>query len=70
MYKVRGTGHIMTDHPDDGFIDVYAAILPTLFFKPDLHVHCGESVLPIKDGLSKFKDLPSEFGGSGEKVPE
>lgn len=60
----------MSDHPDDDFIDVFAAILPTLIFRPELHVHCGESVLSVKDGLPKFKDLPSEFGGSGEEVPD
>ncbi len=63
-------GHVMTDHPGEGFTDVYAAILPTLAFLPDMHVHCGEAVLHIKDSLPKFKDLPSEFGGSGEEVPE
>ncbi len=60
----------MTDHPDDAIIDDYAAILPTLALKPDLHVHSGESVLPIKNGLPKFKDLPTAFGRSGEVVPE
>ena len=27
-------------------------------------------VLHIRDGLPKLKDFPSEFGGSGEVVPE
>jgi hypothetical protein len=60
----------MTAHPNEDFIDVYAAILPTLAFKPQMHVHYGETVLRIKDGLRKFKHLPKEFGGSGEEVPE
>ena len=30
----------------------------------------AETVLPIKDGLPKFKDMPPEFGGSGELMPE
>jgi hypothetical protein len=60
----------MTAHPNEDFIDVYAAILPTLTFKPPMHVHYGETVLRIKDGLRKFKHLPIEFGGSGEEVPE
>ena len=29
-----------------------------------------ESVLRIKDGLPKMKDLPKEMGGSGELLPE
>ena len=63
-------GHVMSDHPGDDFIDVFAAILPTLVFQPEMHVHCGESVLSVKDDLPKFKDLPSEFGGSGEEVAD
>jgi hypothetical protein len=27
-------------------------------------------VLPIRDGLPKLKDFPSELGGSGETLPE
>ena len=60
----------MTNHPDEVFVDVYAAILPTLEFKPEIHVHYAAAVLRIKDGLPKFKDLPAEFGGSGDEVPE
>ena len=26
----------------------------------------AEPVLPIRDGLPKLKDFPTEFGGSGE----
>jgi len=26
--------------------------------------------MPMKDGLPKFKDFPSDFGGSGETLPE
>ena len=63
-------GNVMSDHPGGGFTDVYAAILPTLDFNPGVHVHYGETVLRIKDGLPKFKDFPTEFGGSGDVVPE
>lgn len=70
QYCTKCGGHVMTDHPDDGFVDVYAAILPTLEFKPTVHVHYGETVLRVQDGLPKMKDLPAEFGGSGEEVPE
>jgi hypothetical protein len=27
-------------------------------------------VLPMKDGLTKFNDFPSEFGGSGKIIVE
>jgi hypothetical protein len=63
-------GHVMTDHPQIGLIDVYAATIPDLSFQPQVHIHYGEKVLSIPDGLPKFKDVPSEFGGSGDKLPE
>ena len=63
-------GHLMTSHPTLGLIDVYAATLPTLPFKPGVHVNYAETVLPMRDGLLKLKDFPAELGGSGEIVPE
>jgi hypothetical protein len=63
-------GHIMTEHPGLGLTDVYAAVIPDLPFNAALHVHYGETVLHVKDGLPKFKDLPKEFGGSGAELPE
>ena len=53
-----------------GTIDVYAATIPTFPFKPALHVHYQETVLNVKDGLPKMKDLPKDFGGSGDVLPE
>jgi hypothetical protein len=63
-------GHLMTDHPPLGLVDVYAASLPTLKFSPGVHVNYAETVLPMKDGLPKLKDFPAELGGSGVAVPE
>jgi hypothetical protein len=63
-------GHIMTDHPPLKLVDVYAAIIPDLKFKPGVHVNYAETVLPIRDGLPKFKDFPTDFGGSGEMLKE
>ena len=63
-------GHVMTDHPPFGLIDVYAATIPEFPFQPVLHVHYGESVLHIKDGLPKQKDMPKEMGGSGVLLAE
>jgi len=63
-------GHLMAGHPGLGLTDVYAAILPGLEFRPSIHVNYAETVLRVKDGLPKMKDFPSEFGGSGETVPE
>lgn len=70
QYCTKCGGHVMTNHPPLGLVDVYAAILPTLAFKPGVHVNYAETVLPMKDGLPKLKDFPKEFGGSGELIPE
>ena len=63
-------GHVLTEHAPWGLIDVYAAAIPTFPFKPGVHVHYQESVLPVRDGLPKMKDLPAEMGGSGVALPE
>ena len=63
-------GHVMTDHPPLGLIDVFAATLPSLRFEPAVHVNYAETVLPMRDGLPKLKDFPTEFGGSGESISE
>jgi hypothetical protein len=70
QYCDKCGGHVMISHPDFGMYDVFAATIPTLKFVPSLHVNYSESVLPMCDGLPKFRDFPSEFGGSGELVPE
>lgn len=69
-YCTRCGGHLMTKHPPLGVIDVFAATLPSLAFKPALHVNYQETVLPMRDGLPKFKDFPAGFGGSDETIPE
>ena len=63
-------GHVMTNHPPLGLIDVFSATIPDLPFAPMLHVNYQETVLPMRDGLPKLKDFPAEFGGSGESIPE
>lgn len=61
-------GHLFTDHPQWGLVDVYAAEIPTFPFKPGVHVHYQETVLPMRDGLPKMRDLPKEMGGSGQSL--
>jgi hypothetical protein len=63
-------GHLLTAHPPWNLVDVYAATLPDLRFEPKVHVHYVSTVLRMKDGLPKFKDLPKEMGGSGELLAE
>lgn len=63
-------GHILTEHPGMGLVDVYAAVIPDFRYEPAVHVHYQETVLRIPDGLPKLKDVPKEMGGSGEALPE
>ena len=62
-------GHLMTEHPGMRLVDVYAAILPALEFKPREHLHYQEAVLHMVDSLPKHKDLPKAAGGSGVLLP-
>jgi len=63
-------GHLMANHPPLQMSDVFAATIPTLKFVAGVHVNYSETVLPMKDGLTKFSDFPSEFGGSGETIAD
>lgn len=63
-------GHIFSDHPGMGLIDVFAAVIPDYPYEAGVHVHYQESKLPIKDGITKFKDVPAELGGSGDIMDE
>ena len=70
QYCARCGGHLMTHHPTLGLVDVYASMIPTLAFTPGVHINYAETVLPMRDGLPKFKDVPTEFGGSGKMLAE
>jgi hypothetical protein len=70
QYCTKCGGHLMTNHPPLGLVDVYAATIPSVKFTPGVHVNYAETVLPMKDGLPKLKDFPAELGGSGVAVPE
>ena len=63
-------GHLMTEHPQWKLVDVYAAVIPTLDFAPGIHVNYQDTVLPMKDGLPKQRDFPSELGGTGQSISE
>ena len=67
--KVCGGG-LKTVHPLWGLDGVYAAVIKGFEFQPALHVNYQESVLKVRDGLPKFRDLPADFGGSGEMMAE
>lgn len=63
-------GHVLTEHPGMGLVDVYAAVIADFTFQPRLHVHYGEATVRVNDGLPKQKDMPKEMGGSGVMLAE
>ena len=63
-------GHLFTEHPTWGVVDVYAATIPGLPFEPMLHVNYSETVLRLHDGLPKQKDYPADMGGTGTLLGE
>lgn len=69
-YCTKCGGRVMVDHAGIGMVDIAPATLPTLAFKPAVHLNYEETVLPMKDGLPKLRDFPAEVGGSGEAMPE
>ena len=56
-YCTQCGGHVMVDHASLGLIDIPAAALPALAFKPTVHLNYEETVLPMKDGLPKLRDF-------------
>jgi hypothetical protein len=66
----RCGGHVLTEHPQWNLVDVYAAVIPDFPFSPGVHVNYGETVLHLRDGLPKQRDLPAEMGGSGTLLRE
>lgn len=63
-------GHVYTDHPTMGLIDVPAAVIKNLNLIPRFMFTIRNLCKRMKDGLPKFKDLPKEDGGSGAELPE
>lgn len=39
-------------------------------FDFDIHINYAETIVPVHDGKPKFKDTPSDLGGSGEMIDE
>jgi hypothetical protein len=80
MYKRTENSHrqfcrncgapVFVGHPSINMTDVPAGSIKGFRYQPALHVHYGEKVLAVKDGLPKFKDFPKDFGGSGDMLPE
>jgi hypothetical protein len=69
-YCTKCGSHISVDHSTLGLIDVRIGALRNFPFKPKVHLNYSETILPMKDGLLKLKDFPTESGGSGATLPE
>ena len=60
----------MTDHPGMGMVDVYLNCVEGIEHQGAMHIFYGEKSMSVPDGLPKFKDMPAEFGGSGEMLAD
>lgn len=54
--------------PGMGMLGVIGFLLPPEMFKPAFHIRCEQAVMPVRDGLPHFKDVPAAFGGCDEEV--
>ncbi len=63
-------GAVCTFVPGPRLYDIFGGVLEDFPFAPTLHINYGERVLPIADGLPKFRDMPERSGGSGVLVDE
>ena len=51
-----------------GVRGVSGVLLPSGLFAPTFHVHCRSAIVPVRDDLQHFRDLPATFGGTDETV--
>ena len=61
---------VLIRHPELGLTDVPAGSVSGLAYAPTMHLHYGEKVLSVRDGLPKHADMPAAFGGSGKELAE
>ncbi len=68
----RRCGAGVMNRRHDGVTVVYPSALYGSGFthEPSVHIHYQERVLDVRDGLPKFADSPTDFGGSGEMIEE
>lgn len=63
-------GHVLCELPDEELEEFYPDTVPDYPFTPSFHLYYASKTLAMADGLPKFRDMPAEFGGSGEMLPE
>lgn len=54
--------------PGQGVRGVSGFLLPPEVFRPAFHIRCRHAVMPVKDELPHFKDVPAAFGGADDTV--
>ncbi|HEU6455793.1 MAG TPA: GFA family protein [Roseateles sp.] len=54
--------------PGMGVRGVNAFLLPPALFQPAFHIRCQHAVMPVRDHLPHFKDVPAAFGGRDDEV--
>lgn len=59
---------IFADVPEFGIRGLNAYLLPPGMFAAQFHVHSGEAVAPVTDGLPHYRGVPASFGGSDDTV--
>ena len=60
----------MSDHPGMKMLDVYASVVPGFTHEPTMHLYYSEKTVSVKDGLPKYANMPADFGGSGDTLPD
>jgi len=63
-------GAVANLKPAWGVTVIYATVVKEMPFQPALHLHYGERVMDIADGLPKFVNGPAQIGGTGEMAEE
>ena len=69
-YCTKCGGHVFSDHPEMGMVDVYLNNVTGIDHQGAMHIYYGEKTMSVPDGLPKYADMPSEFGGSGELLSD
>lgn len=59
---------IVADVPEFGIVGLNAYLLPRELFVPQFHIHCGEAIAPVADGLPHYRTVPPAFGGTEDMV--
>lgn len=60
---------VLSEHPENGFIDVFASFLDDFNHNPKFHVYYGERMIDMPDGLPKFRKRPGSDRTVGD-MPE